>query len=249
LLAGTLHTLNNLDNNTEYEARVQTLCNGLDGEYTSIKSFTTLTCPVPGAISVTVSSTGAILIWQRVNGAVHYIIEWRRADPPGSYSFDQLIVPADFVPGTSLTGLTPETRYDVRISASCVGSGGSEPTPIQSFTTTAASPLMERNRHDASSMDMNLARPSNKAVELTVMPNPIKSKVAFISFRVPETGKSRIRIVDLNGRTVQILELGNQKSGSHRYNLTNDVSNGLYIVVLEQNNKVIARKKILVGNQ
>jgi hypothetical protein len=244
-LPGTSFTLTNLSNNTEYEARVQTLCNGTAGEYTSIKSFTTAPCPTPGAISISVTSNSAFLSWDVVPEASQYIVEWRPADPPGFFSFNQVVVPGAFI---SLTGLNPAARYEARVSTSC-GGGGSEPTAIQSFMTAGASPLMARNRHDANSMDLNMASPGNKAVELNVMPNPIKGKVAFISFRVPETGKSRIRIVDLNGRTVQILELGNQKSGSHRYNLTNDVSNGLYIIVLEQNNKVIARKKILVGNR
>ncbi len=43
--------------------------------------------------------------------------------------------------------------------------------------------------------------------------------------------------------------LGYKRAGTYTYNLSNprNLTNGYYIIVLEQNDKVIARKQFIVG--
>ena len=84
---------------------------------------------------------------------------------------------------------------------------------------------------------------------LTVSPNPVTGSNASIQYQLAADGKAAMRLIDLSGRSLQNTDLGYQKAGMHTYNLTDlgTLSAGNYIIVLEQNNKVIGRKHIMLN--
>lgn len=84
---------------------------------------------------------------------------------------------------------------------------------------------------------------------LTVSPNPVTGSNALIQYELAADGKTTIRMIDLNGRSLQNGDLGFQKAGTHTYNLNNlgNIATGNYIIVLEQNSKIIERKHIMLN--
>jgi hypothetical protein len=57
-----------------------------------------------------------------------------------------------------------------------------------------------------------------------------------------------LKVIDLSGRTMQTILLGNQSAGMHTYNLSNlsKLASGNYIIVLEQNARIIARNPFVI---
>lgn len=84
---------------------------------------------------------------------------------------------------------------------------------------------------------------------MTVSPNPITGSNALINYQLAADGKAAVRVMDMNGRSLQNADLGYQKTGSYTYRLSNlgTLSTGNYIILLEQNNKVIERKLVMIA--
>jgi len=89
---------------------------------------------------------------------------------------------------------------------------------------------------------------ANKIASMVVAPNPVKGPNATVIYHLANNGSTAMKVVDLSGRTVQTIQLGNQNAGVHTYNLAglNKISSGSYILVLEQNTKVIARNPFVI---
>ena len=93
---------------------------------------------------------------------------------------------------------------------------------------------------------------SNKsAIEIkgmSVYPNPIQGTTATVNYQLAKDGQVALKVVDLLGRYVQSINLGNQTQGSHTYilNRSKEVTTGNYFIVLYQNNEVVGRNKIIV---
>ena len=86
------------------------------------------------------------------------------------------------------------------------------------------------------------------AGSMTIGPNPAHS-FALINYRLAEDGKAAIRVMDMSGRLLRDADLGFQKTGSHTYHLDNlnTLAGGNYIVILQQNNKIIERKHLIIS--
>lgn len=82
---------------------------------------------------------------------------------------------------------------------------------------------------------------------LTVNPNPVTGSSAVINYQLTAEGKTALRLVDLAGRSLQVANLGEQKAGTYSYRLSDigTIATGNYIIVLEQNNKVLERKHLM----
>lgn len=83
---------------------------------------------------------------------------------------------------------------------------------------------------------------------LTISANPVTGPNAAIQYNLATDGKTAIRLIDLNGRFLFNANLGFQKAGLHSYNLSfPNVASGNYLIILEQNNKMLERKHIIVS--
>jgi len=87
---------------------------------------------------------------------------------------------------------------------------------------------------------------STKNTSITISPNPIRGTSATVNYYLAKEGKTTIKVVDMYGRNIQNINLGNQQAGNHTYTLSTAGSSGSYYIVLEQNNASIARNKFII---
>lgn len=106
---------------------------GLDN--VSITAASPPTCGIPGGPAVTsITSSGALLSWQAVPGAVSYNVRWR---PLSATTFTNVTGIA--TTSYALTGLQATTAHEFQVQAVCAGGAGSFTAPV-AFITGAANP-------------------------------------------------------------------------------------------------------------
>jgi len=89
---------------------------------------------------------------------------------------------------------------------------------------------------------------TNKLPAIVVAPNPVIGASALTNYRLADNGNTVMKVIDLNGRILQTVQLGNQTAGEHVYTLgLNKISSGNYILVLEQNAKIVARNPFVIA--
>jgi len=82
---------------------------------------------------------------------------------------------------------------------------------------------------------------------IMVAPNPVIGFNALTNYRVADNGNTVMKVIDLDGRILKTIQLGNQTAGEHVYNLgLNKISSGNYILILEQNAKIVARNPFVI---
>ena len=88
---------------------------------------------------------------------------------------------------------------------------------------------------------------TNKLPGIIVAPNPVIGSSALTNYRLADNGNTIMKVIDLDGRILQTVQLGNQTAGEHVYTLgLNKISSGNYILVLEQNAKIVARNSFVI---
>ena len=89
----------------------------------------------------------------------------------------------------------------------------------------------------------------NANATVTVAPNPVVSTNATVQYHLANGGTTSLRIIDLSGRNLQTIQLGNQNTGEHNYALRNlaNLTSGTYMIVLEQKGAIIARNRFVVS--
>ena len=130
-VTGSPYTIMNLIDNTQYDVYVRADCgNGETSYWTSAVTFTTDPyCTAPRNVTVSqVVGSSALVSWQSaLVGALDYTVEYSETG--------QNVWNTSIVNGTStmLTGLTPQTSYEVRVFSNCTL--GNADTVYKSFTT------------------------------------------------------------------------------------------------------------------
>ena len=82
-------------------------------------------------------------------------------------------------------------------------------------------------------------------------PNPFNNSVS-ISFEIPNSKRVNLSIFDMKGRNIRRMNLGVLGSGLHKVlwdgknNLGNELSSGIYMVVLEVGGKINIQKISLI---
>jgi hypothetical protein len=76
-------------------------------------------------------------------------------------------------------------------------------------------------------------------------PNPFRNNTTF-DYKIRETGKVSFRVMDINGRTVKMIEKGTQDAGNYRLELNaGDMNEGIYFMQMKSGNNVCTRKFIV----
>ncbi|MDW8157637.1 MAG: fibronectin type III domain-containing protein [Bacteroidia bacterium] len=132
----TSYTLTGLTGGTSYDWQVSATCGGGTSAYSVVVSFTTLPpCGTPaGLTSSSITSTSASLSWNAVSGVISYDLEYKPSNSSTWTSVTGLTTNS-----YNLTGLTPGTNYDWRVSATC-GGGTSPFSTTANFSTTCPVP-------------------------------------------------------------------------------------------------------------
>ncbi len=124
----TTVTLNGLSTGTMYSVRVLSVCSGGDGSFGQPVSFTTTgpssVCLAPLAVTVMKLHENSIeLSWSSPFGAKSYIIKY---SVPATGEVNSTTSTDRFF---TLTGLLPDTQYDIRITTVCADGPGGESAP------------------------------------------------------------------------------------------------------------------------
>ena len=134
-ITATSHPLSGLAANSTYSFQVQAVCNGGSSSYAAAVNFTTsaLACAVPAGLAASsITSSGALLSWGAVSGAVSYSLQWKLSSASTWTTVNNLT-------GTShtLSSLVSATPYDFRVMANCSGSASAY-SASSTFTTAQA---------------------------------------------------------------------------------------------------------------
>jgi len=88
---------------------------------------------------------------------------------------------------------------------------------------------------------------TNKLASIIVAPNPVSTANAQTIYHLMENGSTVMKVIGLDGRVLKTIQLGNQTAGEHIYNLgLTKIAEGNYILILEQNAKIIARNPFVI---
>lgn len=123
-----------LQSDAAYEVKIRSKCgHNIYSQYSETVRFRTLKpCQPSSEILVPdVTFTSAWITWDTVPGAHRYEVNYRTR---GTIAWNKVITKNRF---SQLSGLQPETRYEVRLRVFCVDSVESEFTRIQEFMTKA----------------------------------------------------------------------------------------------------------------
>lgn len=126
-----------------------------------------------------------------------------------------------------------------------------------SFSNSTTDPCASYDYGEVEDYTVNIAAPAGlsplvfvkKDYEntLTISPNPVSGSNALIRYQLAEDGKVMMRVADMNGRSVHNTDQGYRKRGLHTFSLSKySFATGNYILLLEQNNKVIERKHFMI---
>lgn len=80
-----------------------------------------------------------------------------------------------------------------------------------------------------------------------IQPNPASSQ-ATVFYDLNKQGNIRIKLLDLSGKSMQNVSIGNQQKGSYRYDLQqlDKLNAGTYLVLVEQDGNPVARLKLIL---
>ncbi len=170
-----------LNPNVDYSLQVSTVCNysGLVSDVSAVVTFATLVCDsVTGVELADITSTTAVLSWN-ATGTGNYTVEYGPvgfAENTGTRVTDIAASPY------TLTGLEPETEYDVYVRSECAPGVSSHWSRRITFTTThqGIAPAGALNFH--------------------IFPNPTSTTASVAISGV--NGDVNVTLVDINGRIV-----------------------------------------------
>lgn len=135
------YSLTGLASNTSYNVRVAAVCaNNETGNFSPAITINTTACSVPVNLTVSgISSSGAMLSWVPLCGETNFSVRYRKTGT-SAWTTVANIASSNY----ALSGLLPETDYQVRVRAKC-GNQPSDYSAIVEFTTASASVSSRKN--------------------------------------------------------------------------------------------------------
>ena len=91
-------------------------------------------------------------------------------------------------------------------------------------------------------------QPIHPTADISVYPNPVNTATATVNYSIPSEGSVSMNLVDMYGRVLQSINLGNQSEGAHHYwlNTLDQLKSGHYFIVLYHNNLLAGRNRVVV---
>lgn len=237
-LATNSFLLAGLTEGAPYNVRLAAVCsNTSTSSYSAVTRFATACSSLPTGLVVTNStSTSASLKWNASPGAVSYNLQWKTASATTWNTISGIA-------GTSrnISGLTAGSTYQFRVQKVCREGSTAYSGPVN-FTATGAVTRADALRHPAVVI--------GKGIALSVAPNPVRGR-SVIRYQVLAAGRLTLKVVDLNGRLLQSMELGHRQAGAYTHELGNSgrLAAGFYILLLEQDGRTIACRQLMLDRQ
>ncbi len=217
------YTINSLDSCREYAVRIKAICSPTSmSDYSVVKTFKTLGCPIPCPIPVQLTATnittsGAVLNWSNV--ASVYNLRYRLA---GSTTNPWTLINNITTSTKTLTGLLNCREYLFQVQSVCANSAAGTPN---TFSTWSVVKGFKTN--------CVIITPGT----LGIYPNPGKDAVE-ITYNLKEESTIRIELISLQGKLMRTLVAGTVGAGTYNESIENleDISAGMYFVVLHNSN-------------
>ncbi|MEO0338828.1 MAG: fibronectin type III domain-containing protein, partial [Bacteroidota bacterium] len=170
------YNLTGLNDATNYEVQVRSVCQTGTSNYSSSLNFQTdavpQPCNAPGSLSVSsISTNSATITWGSVTTANSYTLRYRRS---GTSSWTQVSTANR---SRTLSGLTTGTTYQVQIRSNCSGQSSAY-SAIQTFTT-----------NDVCNIPSNLSLGSLNTTSALLSWNTVSGALAY-TFRYRRVGTS-----------------------------------------------------------
>ncbi|MEM1326207.1 MAG: alpha-amylase family glycosyl hydrolase [Bacteroidota bacterium] len=165
------------------------------------------------------------------------------------------VCPSDLVlDGTSVTGTY--SAANTIVSDATIGSGMVIYEAGMSITLAAgfqASPTAGSDQFIArivtcAAAEEELIETRSEQIDLqfSVFPNPFLSN-ATVRYYLPEASSVSLRLLDMNGRLLQNIQLSTQASGWHDYFLqTPDLSSGIYFLQLQTRSEQVVQRVVVM---
>ena len=116
----TAHTcsLTGLQDNTDYQVRVQSVCNGETSYWKTVEFTTPVACPVPtNLVCVAFTTTTVTLSWTENGSANNWTIQYGPNSNFATGTYTEVTVNGNS--STTLSGLVAESTYYARVRANC----------------------------------------------------------------------------------------------------------------------------------
>jgi len=223
---GTSRVLLGLASATTYDVRIATYCsstNNLSAFSTAVQ-FTTLAnpCTTPTNLAVTATTTTANVTWDAVPAANSYVLHYRLA-PNGPWM--NAGCPTN---SRLLTGLTPNTNYEVEVYTSCTSIGTQSAwTPTYAFTTGVQLRPSEE--------PVNTLTVANSA--FNIYPNPTTDMMT-VELTAAAAQTTTVKVYDLTGRLMKQV-VSQTEAGTQQVEVSlGEIASGVYTVQVYENEKL-----------
>ena len=135
-ITASTYTLTGLQDNTEYKARIQTVCGNETSSWRTVTFTTPVACPIPTEpVCTAFTSTTATLSWTENGSASTWILQYSKNS---SFSSGVTQMTVSGSPMKTLTNLIAETTYYARVRAICGGAyGNSQWSAVGTFLPSA----------------------------------------------------------------------------------------------------------------
>lgn len=121
-VTNTYYTFTGLQENTDYQVRVQSVCTDETSYWKNITFSTPIACPAPvDLVCVSVTANTAYLAWTETGSANSWTLQYGTNSSFASGTFTEVNITTT---STNLTGLTAETNHYARVRANCGGAYG-----------------------------------------------------------------------------------------------------------------------------
>ncbi|MBP5649908.1 MAG: choice-of-anchor J domain-containing protein, partial [Bacteroidales bacterium] len=114
----TTYTLSGLQDDTEYQVRIQSVCGSETSGWRTQTFATPIACPIPtGLVCTNYTATTASLSWTENGSANNWTLQYGTNSNFASGTYTQVTVSGN--PSTILTGLIVGTNYYARVKSNC----------------------------------------------------------------------------------------------------------------------------------
>jgi hypothetical protein len=211
------YTFSGLDPSTGYVVQVRSVCSTEIVSVYASANFTTAgassaVCDNPSPVTIMPAVSSALITWPQVPGATMYQVGFRRNVPGTGWT---TVNRSPNTPNHLMTGLLPETEYEVTVRSIC----GTTRVPLPPSLYFTTLPMTRKGHIQASETQM------------AIYPNPNKGAFS-VYFSTPLEVVADVSLVNAEGRKVYAAKQ-RAVAGENVWPVDVDLSAGLYLLRLD----------------
>ena len=197
---------------------------------------TLLCAPPTNGIASSINATSAIVAWTEVLCALRYTMQYRRIYPNGAWSAKVNVNATT----TNLTGLMPNTTYQVRVRSLCPSPN---PTTSGWLYITFTTQMLPMGLSEGGSTSGNAVTPTD--VQFDIYPNP-GDGLFNLSLSCEIESEISITVLDGLGRLLYSSKWHVSKGQNFNQLNLNSLSEGVYLVKVQQGDMSRTKKIVII---